>query len=357
MTEPPPFDRQVRYWIGPHIRRTSAQTNNDHSIITPHEKLIMTTPAMEIDAVDVGFGPPGQRTEVLADINLKVEKNEFVAIIGFSGSGKSTLMNLLAGIQPPSAGQVRMNGEPVMEPGPERGILFQNYSLLPWLSVFGNIDLAVKQVFPDKSAAERKDYIQGYIDMVSLTGSEWKKPAELSGGMRQRLSLARTLSMQPEVLLLDEPLSALDALTRSVLQDEIIRIWEEDRRTVIMITNDVDEAVLMADRIVALTPGPKATLGKSFPVTLERPRDRTTLNFNQEFIDLRNEVTKYMIGINEEAKKLRVSAELPLPDLMPVDFNSLEQKPRVAMTPDLKPGEGISNQDAEDHELVGAANE
>ena len=317
----------------------------------------MSTPAMEIDAVDVGFGPPGQRTEVLSNINLTVEKNEFVAIIGFSGSGKSTLMNLLAGIQPASQGEVRMNGQPVLEPGPERGILFQNYSLLPWLSVYGNIDLAVKQVFPGKSTAQRKEYIQRYIDMVSLSGSEWKKPAELSGGMRQRLSLARTLAMQPEVLLLDEPLSALDALTRANLQDEIIRIWEEDRRTVIMITNDVDEAVLMADRIVALTPGPKATLGKSFPVTLDRPRDRTTLNFNSEFIELRNEVTKYMIGINEEAKKVRTSADLPLPDLMPIDFNSHVRKPRLAEVPHPVASSSPNLSETEDHKLVGVADE
>ena len=288
----------------------------------------MSKLAMEIDDASVWFGPPSQRTEVLSNINLQVQPNEFVAIIGFSGSGKSTLMNLLAGIQPASAGQVLMDGKIVDGPGPERGILFQNYSLLPWLSVYGNIELAVKQVFPEMSKDQRKDYIQTYIDMVSLKGSEWKKPQELSGGMRQRLSLARTLAMKPGVLLLDEPLSALDALTRANLQDEIIRIWEVDRRTVIMITNDVDEAVLMADRIVALTPGPKATLGRSFDVTLDRPRDRTTLNFNPQFIELRNEVTKYMIGINEEAKALRTETSISLPDLMPVDFNTIERKPR-----------------------------
>ena len=288
--------------------------------------------ALEVFDANVGFGRPSDRTEVLANINLQVQKNEFVAIIGFSGSGKSTLMNLLAGIQPLDSGEVLMNGKPVTGPGPERGILFQNYSLLPWLSVYGNIELAVKQVFPEKSNAERKTYIQHYIDMVSLKGSEWKKPSELSGGMRQRLSLARTLSMQPEVLLLDEPLSALDALTRANLQDEIIRIWEVDRRTVVMITNDVDEAVLMADRIVALTPGPEATLGRSFDVTLDRPRDRTTLNFNPEFIELRNEVTKYMIAINKEAKELRVSNEFTLPDLMPIDFNQPQRLPRRTVT-------------------------
>lgn len=280
-------------------------------------------PALEIDGVNVGFGPPSSRTEVLKNINLIVEKNEFTAIIGFSGSGKSTLMNLLAGIQQADSGQVRLNGKVVTEPGPERGILFQNYSLLPWLSVFGNVELAVKQVFPAMTKEERLEHIQHYIDMVSLSGAEWKKPGELSGGMRQRLSLARTLSMRPEVLLLDEPLSALDALTRANLQDEIIRIWEEDRRTVVMITNDVDEAVLMADRIIALTPGPEATLGESFPVTLERPRDRTTLNFNPKFKKLRNAVTRYMTEINQEAKQLRKTADVELPDLSPYDFTAV----------------------------------
>lgn len=273
---------------------------------------------LEIKDASVGFGAYSDRYEVLEDINLKVEENEFVAIIGFSGSGKSTLMSLLAGLVKPDKGEVLLEGEPCGEPGPDRGIVFQNYSLLPWLSVYGNIELAVKQVFPNMPKAERLVYIQRYIDMVSLSGAEWKKPHELSGGMRQRLSLARTMSMQPRILLLDEPLSALDALTRSVLQDEIIRLWEEDKRTVLMITNDVDEAVLMADRIVPLTPGPKATLGREFAVTLERPRDRTTLNFNPEFKKLRNEVTRYMMANNEEAKQLRVADDVELPNLKPI---------------------------------------
>ncbi len=273
---------------------------------------------LEIKNASIGFGSYSDRYEVLKDINLSVDENEFVAIIGFSGSGKSTLMSLLAGLVEPDSGEVLLDGEPCGEPGPDRGIVFQNYSLLPWLSVYGNIELAVKQVFPDMPKSERLDYIQRYIDMVSLSGAEWKKPHELSGGMRQRLSLARTMSMQPRILLLDEPLSALDALTRSVLQDEIIRIWEEDKRTVLMITNDVDEAVLMADRIVPLTPGPEATLGREFEVTLPRPRDRTTLNFNPDFKKLRNEVTRYMIGINAEAKELNVSEDIQLPDLKPI---------------------------------------
>ncbi|MEN1678954.1 MAG: ABC transporter ATP-binding protein [Planctomycetota bacterium] len=276
-------------------------------------------PHLELDNVNFGFGPPSARYEVFEGACLSVEKNEFVAVIGFSGSGKSTLISLLAGLEQPDSGEVRLGGKPVGPPGPDKGIMFQNYSLLPWLSVYGNIELVVKQVFTGMRRGERKEYVQHYIDMVNLTGSEWKLPGELSGGMRQRLSLARTLSMKPDVLLLDEPLSALDALTRAQLQDEIIRIWEEDRRTVVMITNDVDEAVIMADRIVPLTMGPSAHLGKEFPVHLDRPRDRATLNFNPEFKHLRNEVTRYMIGLDEEAQSLRVEDERPLPALEPRD--------------------------------------
>ena len=275
----------------------------------------------ELDNVSIGFGPPSNRYEVLKDVNLSIEENEFVAIIGFSGSGKSTLMSVLAGLEQPDQGCVRLNGQVVTEAGPDRGIMFQNYSLLPWMSVWQNIEIAVKQVFPEMPGSERKTYIQRYIDLVSLSNSEWKKPSELSGGMRQRLSLARTLSMRPNVLLLDEPLSALDALTRAVLQDEIIRIWEEDKKTVVMITNDVDEAALMADRIVPLTPGPAAHLERDFIVDLERPRDRTTLNFNPKFKKLRNEVSGFMLDLNAESKKLRMDNNIALPDIAPLDLS------------------------------------
>ena len=277
-------------------------------------------PFLELKNVSKGFGPASDRTEVLQDINLAVQENEFVAVIGFSGSGKSTLMSLLAGLERPDRGQVLMKGQPVTEPGPARGIMFQNYSLLPWLSVTGNIEIAVKKVFPQMSRSERADYIQHYVDLVTLTGSEYKTPPELSGGMRQRLSLARTLAMKPEVLLLDEPLSALDAITRSALQDEIIRIWSEDKRTVVMITNDVDEAALMADRIVPLTPGPAATLAPAYPVTLDRPRDRATLNFNPDFKKLRNQVSNFLMDLNQDAKRLQFDRRLQLPDIQPVDF-------------------------------------
>ncbi len=275
---------------------------------------------LEMDNVSIGFGPPSNRTEVLKDINLSVEENEFVAVIGFSGSGKSTLMSLLSGLQRPDKGEVRLRGSVIEKPGPSLGIMFQNYSLLPWLTVFGNIELAVKQVFPGFTKAQAKEHVERYVEMVSLTPALEKNPHELSGGMRQRVSLARTLAMQPEVLLLDEPLSALDALTRAVLQDEIIRIWEEDKRTVVMITNDVDEATLMADRIVPLTIGPEATLAEPFPVTMERPRDRANLNKNPEFMKLKNSVTRFLVGMNKETKDLEVDNTIKMPNIIPHDF-------------------------------------
>ncbi|MBI1370272.1 MAG: ATP-binding cassette domain-containing protein [Planctomycetes bacterium] len=277
---------------------------------------------LEMDNVSVGFGPSSSRTTVLREVNLAVQENEFVAIIGFSGSGKSTVMSTLAGLIKPDTGAVRLDGKVAAEPGPDRGIVFQNYSLLPWLCVHGNIDIAVRQVYPKMKSRERAAYIQRYIDLVNLTGAEWKKPRELSGGMRQRLALARTLSMQPKVLLLDEPLSALDALTRGVLQDEITRLWEEDRRTVVMITNDIDEALLMADRIVPLTPGPGARFGRDFVVDLPRPRDKANLNFNPRFKRLRNDVTEYMVALNERARSLRPDTNIPLPDLEPIHIDA-----------------------------------
>ena len=277
---------------------------------------------LEFCNVSLSYGKSSERYQVLSDCNLEVEENEFVSIIGFSGSGKSTLMSLMSGLLLPDAGEVRFKGEVMKQPGPDRGIMFQNYSLLPWLSVSGNIGLAVKQVFPNQTRSERKEYIQHYIDLVNLTGAERKKPHELSGGMRQRLSLARTLSMKPDILLLDEPLSALDALTRANLQDEIERIWHEDQRTVVMITNDVDEAILMSDRIVSLTPGPSATFGRQFQVPLSRPRDRAALNFLPEFKKLRNKVAKYMIQINTEAKELNIPDDVKLPEIEPIAFDA-----------------------------------
>ena len=283
-------------------------------------EVITGTPFLELDGVTIGFGPEKTRTDILRDVNLEVGENEFVAIIGFSGSGKSTLVSLLAGLERPTEGEVRMEGVEVTRPGPRRGVMFQSYSLLPWLSVFGNIELAVKQVFPSFSSAEVRKHVDRYIEMVNLTDACDKAPHELSGGMRQRVSLARTLAMQPDVLLLDEPLSALDALTRAVLQDEILQIWEKEKKTVVLITNDVDEAILLADRIIPLTMGPEATLADAFPVDLKRPRDRRTLTDQPAYQRLKAEITSYLVGLNKEARKLRSKTLVAMPEVQPRDF-------------------------------------
>jgi len=280
------------------------------------------TAFLELDNVSVGFGPEGERVNVLQDVNLSVAENEFVAVIGFSGSGKSTLVSLLSGLEPPTAGTVRMGGKEVTRPGPERGVMFQSYSLFPWLSVYGNIEMAVKSVYSSYSKAEVQAHTEKYIEMVHLTPARDKKPHELSGGMRQRVSLARTLSMQPEVLLLDEPLSALDALNRAVLQDEILEIWSREKQTAVLITNDVDEAILMADRIIPLTMGPEATLADAFPVNLERPRDRRNLNDSKEYQRLKTDITTYLLDLNREAKALRKKTILHMPDIAPRNFKA-----------------------------------
>lgn len=276
---------------------------------------------LELKNCSVSFGPPSNRVDVLKDVNLQVKKNEFVAVIGFSGAGKSTLISLLAGLQKPSSGQVLLNGNEMDGPGPDRGLMFQNYSLLPWLSVNDNVKLAIKTVFPKLSKSEVTDKIHHYVKMVKLDHAGDKKPHELSGGMRQRASLARTLALDPEVLLLDEPLSALDALTRSELQDQILNIWESDKRTVVMITNDVDEAVLMADRISPLTIGPGATLAKDFEVNMDRPRDRRTLNDHPEFMRLKTQITLFMMGLNKDAKQQSETPLISMPDISPKDFS------------------------------------
>jgi len=240
-------------------------------------------------------------SQILSDINLEVEEGEFIAILGFSGSGKSTLMNILAGLDHSDTGEALFKGQPIKEPSPERGLVFQNYSLMPWLTVTGNVMLAVDSVHGDKSKVEREALVQKYVDMVGLSHAVDRRPMELSGGMRQRVSVARALAMQPEVLLLDEPLSALDALTRANLQDEIEQISQIEKKTIILITNDVDEAILLADRIIPLTPGPNATFGPAFKIDLLRPRDRTEMNDNPAFVKLRGAVTKYLMDVGFEA--------------------------------------------------------
>lgn len=276
---------------------------------------------LELKRVSKGFDTDHGRTEVLRDINLTIEKGEFVAIVGYSGAGKTTLISLIAGLIRPDAGSLVLNDLEITEPGPDRGVVFQNYSLLPWLNVHENIFLAVDQVFPNWSPAKKQQHVDKYIGMVNLSPARDKRPGELSGGMRQRVSVARALAMNPQILLLDEPLSALDALTRATLQDEIERIWEQDQKTVVLITNDVDEGILLADRIIPLTAGPNATLGPSIAVDIPRPRDRKAINHDPRYKEIRREVIGFLLG--DGAKKhTSITRKLVLPDIEPEDLNA-----------------------------------
>jgi nitrate/nitrite transport system ATP-binding protein len=275
---------------------------------------------LELNNVHKGFGPAAKRTEVLRDVEMRIEQGEFVAIVGYSGAGKTTLISLIAGLIQADRGKVMLKGVPITEPGPDRGVVFQNYSLLPWMTVFENIYLAVDQIFPNWSKEKKRAQTDRYIAMVNLTPAREKKPGELSGGMRQRVSVARALASEPQILLLDEPLGALDALTRATLQDEIVRIWEQEKRTVVLITNDVDEGILMADRIIPLSAGPNATLGPSVAVPLPRPRDRKAINHDPDYREIRRQVIGYLLGEGGK-QRTSVSRKLVLPDLLPEDIS------------------------------------
>jgi nitrate/nitrite transport system ATP-binding protein len=274
---------------------------------------------LELNNIYKTFGQGDNESEVLSNINLTIEEGEFVAIVGFTGSGKTTLVNLINGLLKPTSGEVLFKGEPVIGTSHERGVIFQNYSLLPWLTVAQNVFMAVREAFPNKSKKELKEIVASYVDMVSLTPAINKRPNELSGGMRQRVAVARALAMKPEMIIMDEPLGALDALTRGNLQDEILNIWGKDKRTALLITNDVDEGIYMADRIIPLRPGPNATLGPEFKIDLDRPRDKTGMNDNPNFKKTRNAIIEYLMDIGNE-RKSEARAEYVLPDLTPKDF-------------------------------------
>lgn len=274
---------------------------------------------LELNNITKNFGAGANLTEVLDDINLHIEEGEFVAIVGFTGSGKTTLVNLINGLETPTSGEVLFKGNPVEDTSHERGVIFQNYSLLPWLTVYQNVEMAVKEAFPNESKSFINDRVREYVDMVNLSPAISKRPKELSGGMRQRVSVARALSMDPEMIIMDEPLGALDALTRGNLQDEILNIWNKNKRTALLITNDVDEGIYMADRIIPLKPGPKATLGPEFKINIERPRDKTDLNDNPEYKKTRNAIIEYLMDIGNERSSTSDKV-YELPDIEPKDF-------------------------------------
>jgi nitrate/nitrite transport system ATP-binding protein len=284
---------------------------------------------LELNGVSKSYGDGAARTDVLADVNLHVSEGEFIAIVGFSGSGKTTLISTIAGLAQADTGEVLLKGKPITDPGPDRGMVFQSYSLMPWMTVAGNVGLAVDQVFRKESKKARRERVARYIDMVGLSHAADRLPSELSGGMRQRVAVARALAMGPEILLLDEPLSALDALTRAKLQHEIAQIWENNKRTVVLITNDVDEAILLADRIIPLMPGPRATLGQEFKVELPRPRVQAELTNDPAFKRLRGEITSYLLDIASE-RGASTEALHMLPGIVPIDLQANRRKPPKA---------------------------
>jgi len=264
----------------------------------------MTTDYIKVENAEMVFTTKKGNFHALRDINLSIKQGEFVTLIGHSGCGKSTLLNLIAGLLKPTGGVLLCDRREINAPGPERAVVFQNHSLLPWLTCFDNVYLAVERVFAEtESKPQLKERTHAALKLVGLTHAEQKHPNEISGGMKQRVGIARAIAMQPKVLLLDEPFGALDALTRAKLQDELMGIVAEIKSTVVMVTHDVDEAVLLSDRIVMMTNGPAATIGDIVSVPLARPRDRLKLLADPVYLDCRRQVLEFLYQ-----KQLRAAA-------------------------------------------------
>jgi nitrate ABC transporter ATP-binding subunit len=251
-------------------------------------------PFLVIEDITKTYPTPNGVYTVLDGISLTLREGEFVSLIGHSGCGKSTLMDMVSGFRKPTTGEVRLEAQPITKPGPDRMVVFQNYSLLPWLTAFENIYLGINSVFPDKPKAEKAAIAHEHLAMVGLTEAANKKPAALSGGMKQRVSIARALALRPKVLLLDEPFGALDPITREELQEELLKIWTEHQVTVLMITHDIDEALLLSDRIVMMTNGPAAKVGEILEIPFPRPRKRTRVMEDPLYYELRNHALDFL---------------------------------------------------------------
>jgi nitrate/nitrite transport system ATP-binding protein len=252
---------------------------------------------LQIDHVSKSFPSPSGDGQVcvFTDVTIKIEKGEFVTVIGHSGCGKSTLLNIIAGLDSPSEGGVLLGGREIFGPGLDRMVVFQNFSLMPWMTVFENIRLAVRAAYPDWSREKIAAHVQKYIELVGLKGAEGKRPTALSGGMKQRVGLARAFSIEPKVLLLDEPFAQIDALTRGVIQEELIQMWNTSRNTVFMVTHDVDEAILLSDRIMLMTNGPSARIAELVDVTIPRPRSRETIIEHPHYYKIRNHIIHFLV--------------------------------------------------------------
>jgi nitrate/nitrite transport system ATP-binding protein len=288
----------------------------------------MSDPLIRIEGIAKRFAGRGAGTTVFEDIHFQVEPGEFVCLIGHSGCGKTTILNILAGLEPASDGYVFAGGREIRGPSLDRAVIFQSHALMPWLTVAGNIAFAVKSRWPDWDAQRVREHCQKYIDLVNLTGAERKRPAELSGGMKQRVGIARALAIQPRMLLMDEPFSALDALTRGMLQEEVLRICAETRQTVFMITHDVDEAILLADKIVLMTNGPDAKIAEIVVNTLPRTRTRYTIHKEPHYYPIRNHLVDFLVS-----RSRLFNDRLPAgydPKNLPVVMPGLDEPPPAA---------------------------
>jgi nitrate/nitrite transport system ATP-binding protein len=251
---------------------------------------------LKIDRVSKTYPSANGPVTILDNISLDVQEGEFVCVIGHSGCGKSTLLNMVSGFNMPTQGTVFLQNQPITAPGPDRMVVFQSYCLLPWLTVYENVYLAVAAVHTSKSAAEKKSIVHDHLQMVGLTEAAEKRPHQISGGMKQRVAIARALSIQPQVLILDEPFGALDAITKEELQDELLAIWREQRVTVMMITHDIDEALYLADRLVMMTNGPAAQIGEIMNIPFERPRNRSEIMDSKLYVELRNSALDFLFN-------------------------------------------------------------
>lgn len=250
---------------------------------------------LSLDNIEKRFKIQGHEDYVaVTNVNLEIKKNEIISIIGHSGCGKSTLLNMISGLDVQSEGHILLENKEVKGPGPERAVVFQNHSLLPWLSVYQNIEMAVKKVMPELTSAELRERVEKFVSMVNLDHAKDKLPDEISGGMKQRVGIARALSIKPKVLLMDEPFGALDSLTRANLQEHLMRIQQSVKNTVIIITHDIDEAVLLSDRVIMMTNGPEATIGEILEVNLDRPRNRVELQSDPEYIRCREAILSFL---------------------------------------------------------------
>ena len=284
------------------MNMTKTEATNNDVLVSNMSEGKMSDRYVYLENVNMRFVTKKGVFEALKDVNLNIQQGEFVSIIGHSGCGKSTVLNLIAGLLEPTSGHLFCAGREIAKPGPERAVVFQNHSLLPWLTCFENVYLAVERVFGSESKVNLEARTNAALELVGLSHAADKRPNEISGGMKQRVGIARALSMEPKVLLLDEPFGALDALTRATLQDELMKIMAKSGATAVMVTHDVDEAVLLSDRIVMMTNGPSAGIGDILTVDLPKPRNRLELAENKDYNHLRSEVLRFLY--ERHAKKV-----------------------------------------------------